>query len=243
MFDNNMESSPFLFADFDHPLVRSTVERLTGDEASVRDKLEKLFYFVRDDILFGFPPDGDLVKASETIRLGMGQCNTKSVLLVALCRAISIPARVHFSLIKKEIQRGLFTGIGYALMPPLISHSWVEIDVDGRWHRIDSFINDMAFYLAGRKALEEKGWDTGYSISCASGESSADFNLDEEKFVQMDAVAADHGVWDEPADYYRTDKYKNRPGPLKMFLYRLMIRRINERVTRMRSASCTERRR
>lgn len=242
MFNNNLDSiSPL--ADSDHPLVRDTAARLTGGEASARGKLEKLFYFVRDEILFGFPPDGDLVKASETLQLGMGQCNTKGTLLVALCRAVDIPARMHFSLIKKEIQRGIFTGIGYTLMPPLISHSWVEVAVDGRWRRIDSFINDMAFYLAGRKALEEKGWDTGYSISCASGESSADFNIDEEKFVQMDAVVAAHGTWDEPADYYRTDKYKNRPGPLKMFLYRLMLRRINERVTRMRSASCAEWRR
>ena len=220
--------------DYDHPLVRDTAEWLSENEASARGKLERLFYYVRDEIRFGFPLNGDLVKASDTIRLGMGQCNTKGALLVALCRAVAVPARMHFSLIKKEIQRELFTGIGYALMPSLISHSWVEVEVDGKWHRIDSFINDMAFSLAGRKALKEKGWDTGYSISCARGELSADFNIDEERFVQMDAVVADHGVWDEPADYYRTDKYKNKPGPLKMFLYRLMIKRINGRVAHMR---------
>ena len=221
--------------DFDHPLVCDTAEWLIGDETSVREKLEKLFYFVRDEIRFGFPQNGDLTKASETIRLGMGQCNTKGALLVALCKAVGLPARIHFSLIKKEIQRGLFTGIGYALMPPLISHSWVEVEIDGRWYRIDSFINDLIFYWAGRKVLEKKGWDTGYSISRAGGESSADFNIDEEKFVQMDAVVEDHGVWDEPADYYRTGRYKNRPSPFKMFLYRLMIKKVNERVARMRA--------
>lgn len=123
-------------------------------------------------------------------------------------------------------------------MPSLISHGWVEVDIDGRWRRIDSFINDMAFYRAAKKALSEKGWNTGYSISCAGGESSADFNIDEEKFVQMDAVVTDHGIWDEPADYYRSDKYKNRPSFFKMFVYRLMIKRINERVEHMR-ATCS----
>lgn len=226
--------------DSDHPLVRDTAERSIGDEKSPRGKLEQLFYFVRDEVRFGFPQDGDLVKASETIRLGMGQCNTKGALLVALCRVVGLPARMHFSLIKKEIQRGLFTGIGYALMPQLISHSWVEVEVDGEWRRIDSFINDIAFYRAGRKALEEKGWDTGYSISCVGGESSADFNIDEEKFVQMDAVVTDHGVWNEPTDYYRTDKYKNMPSSFKMSLYRLTIRRINGRVARMRSTCSAE---
>lgn len=234
-----MKSSHRL-ADYDHPLVRETAERLTGEEASPRGKLEKLFYYVRDEIRFGFPQDGDLVKASETIRLGIGQCNTKGTLLLALCRAVDIPARIHFSLIKKEIQRGLFTGIGYALLPSLISHSWVEVEIEGRWRRLDSFINDMAFYRAGTNALRENGWDTGYSISCSSGESSADFNIDKEKFVQMDAVVSDHGVWDDPADYYGTDEYRNRPGPLKLLIYRFMIKRVNAGITRMRSASSME---
>ncbi len=227
-------------ADADHPLVRETAGRLTGYETSACKKLESLFFYVRDTILFGFPEDGDLVKASDTIRLGMGQCNTKGALLVALCRAAGLPARMHFSLIKKEIQRGLFTGIGYALMPPLISHSWVEIEIDGRWRRIDSFINDIAFYRTGRKALEEKRWDSGYSISRADGEPSVDFSIEEKKFVQMGAVVADHGVWDEPADYYRTDRYKNRPGPLKLLFYRLMIKKVNERVARMRSTCAAQ---
>ena len=51
----------------------------------MRGKLEKLFYYMRDEIRFGFPEDGDLVKASDTIRLGMGQCNTKGVLSFAGC--------------------------------------------------------------------------------------------------------------------------------------------------------------
>ncbi len=234
-----MKSSHRL-ADDDHPLVRETAERLTRGETSPLGKLERLFYYVRDKILFGFPKDGDLVKASETIRLGMGQCNTKGTLLLALCSAAGIPARIHFSLIKKEIQRGLFTQIGYALLPPLLSHSWVEVEIEGRWRRLDSFINDMAFYRAGKKALEEKGWDTGYSISFSRGESSADFNIEDEKFVQMDAVVADHGFWDDPSDYYRTDNYRNRPNLLKMLLYRFLIKRVNYRVARIRSASSME---
>ena len=226
--------------DYDHPLVRETVARLTKREVSLHGKLEKVFYYVRDEIRFGFPEDGDLVKASDTIRLRMGQCNTKAALFLALCKAVRIPARIHFSLIKKEIQRGLFTGIGYALMPSLLSHSWVEVKIDGTWRKLDSFINDKAFYIAGRKALREKGWDTGYSISCSGGESSADFNIEEEKFVQMDAVAIDQGVWDNPSDYYESDKYRNRPNRIKLFVYKLMIKRINHRVARMRSESFIE---
>jgi len=221
-------------ADYNHPLVRETVERLTNREITIRSKLEKLFYYVRDEIKFGFPKNGDMVKASETIKLGMGQCNNKTTLFLALCKAIEIPARVHFSVIKKEIQRGLFVGLAYRLMPPLLSHSWIEVKMDGKWRRLDSYINDEFFYQAGKLELKKKAWDTGYSIARSSGESSSAFNIDKEKFVQMDAVVEDQGVWDDPADYYATNNYRNRPSAIKSFFYRLMIGKINKKVAQMR---------
>ena len=75
-------------------------KKLTKGEIGNRSKLEKLFYYVRDDIRFGFTKNGDMVKASETIILKMGQCNTKGTLFLALCKSIEIPARIHFSTIK-----------------------------------------------------------------------------------------------------------------------------------------------
>ena len=221
-------------ADYDHPLVRETAEGLTGNTSTVREKLNRLFHYVRDDIKFAFPQEGDLVKASTTIRLGKGQCNTKSTLFLALCKAAKIPARIHFSLIKKEIQRGLFNFLGYKLMPPLLSHSWIEVEVDGKWRRIDSYINDEKYYQAAKSELQKRGWDTGYSVSCPGGECSCDFNVDQEVFVQMGAVVGDHGVWDDPGDYYATDRYQNRLNIMKSILYKLMIWRVNRRVESMR---------
>ena len=55
-------------SDYDNPLVRKTAERLTGNTNTVLEKLDRLFHYVRDDIKFGFTKDGDLVKASTTIR-------------------------------------------------------------------------------------------------------------------------------------------------------------------------------
>lgn len=221
-------------ADDENILVKETAQRLTQGEEDLRKKLEKLFYYVRDDIKFAFPKDGDLVKASETIQSGRGQCNTKSTLFLALCKSMGIPARIHFSLIKKEIQQGLFTGIAYHLMPDLISHSWIEVKIEGKWRRLDSYINDEDFYLAAKSELKKNGWDTGFSVACSSGESSSGFHIDEEKFVQMDAVVLDHGVWDEPMDYYTTDKYNNRPSLIKLILYRILINGINKKVAQMR---------
>ena len=225
---------PTKLADDDHPLVLATAQRLTRGRKTPRDTLRALFYFVRDEIRFGYPKKGDIVKASETIRLGLGQCNTKAPLLVALARAAGLEARTHFSTIDKNIQRGIFPEWLFERMPDELSHSWVEVRIDGRWRRIDSFINDRDFYLAGRRALRERGWRTGFSISCESGESDPELNIDEERFVQMDAVTGDHGTYDEPADYYRGPSYLNRPGTLTLLAYRLVVGLANRKVAAMR---------
>ena len=76
---------PVVLADADHPVTQATAQRLTGGAKTDREKLERLFLFVRDEIAFGFPANGDLVPASETIETRVGQCNTKAALLLALC--------------------------------------------------------------------------------------------------------------------------------------------------------------
>lgn len=228
---------PRVLADDTHPLVRDTARRLTRDRETPRDKLRALFEFVRDEIRFGYPNDGDIVRASETIRLGLGQCNNKATLLVALARAAGFRSRIHFSTIDKKIQKGIFPDWVFARFPDELSHSWVEVEVEGRWRRIDSFINDIDFYNAGRRALRQRGWKTGFSISCENGESDPGFNIDDERFVQMDAVTGDHGTFDDPADYYRGPRYLNRPGPLTLIIYRLVVRFANRKVAEMRSSS------
>jgi hypothetical protein len=53
-------------SDYDHPSIRTKVEELTVNKISRMDKIESPFYFVRDEIKFGFPKKWDEVKASET---------------------------------------------------------------------------------------------------------------------------------------------------------------------------------
>ena len=154
----------------------------------------------------------------------MGSAIQNQRFFLALCNALNINARIHFSLIKKEIQRGLITGMLYNLIPKNISHSWIEVEINGSWVKIDSIINDRKFYQAGKEMLKEKKWDTGFSVSCSKNASSIDLDLINPKFVQMDAVTEDHGFYEEPMDYYNTSKYKNRPNILTLFIYRIFIK-------------------
>ncbi|MCI2395719.1 transglutaminase-like domain-containing protein [Aliiroseovarius sediminis] len=229
-----------MLADADHALVLAAAKRLIAGSNTDREKLERIFLFVRDDIVFGFPVEGDLVPASKTLRTKLGQCNTKATLFLALCRASGVPARIHFSLIGKEIQRGFFTGIAYWLMPKSISHSWIEVEIEREWRRIDSFINDLPLHNAAERELARRGWTVGYSLALADGRANADLSVDEEAFEQMAAVTDDHGTWDDPADYYASAMYKNRPGPLKLLAYRLLIGRVNRRVEQVRAGFTAE---
>ena len=226
--------SPKILADYQDPIVKETALRLIDGEKTDRDKLRRIFAYVRDDIVFAFPEEGDLLKASETIQKGFGQCNTKATLFLALCKAAGIPARIHYSLISREIQKGFFTGIAYWVMPKEISHSWIEVDIDGKWRRIDTFINDLPLFNAAIARLKERGWPTGYSVALGKDKPSAELNLDKEAFQQMAAVTSDHGVWDEPAEYFSSDRYKNRPNAFKLWLYRHRIGGINDRVRQLR---------
>ena len=223
------------FADFEHPVVRQTADRLTAGKTSARDKLNSIFLFVRDEIEFGFPPEGDLVKASESIERGYGQCNTKGILFLALCKAAGLNARLHFSTISKEIQKGIFTGIAYWLIPEQLSHGWVEVQIDGRWHRIDAYINDMPFHRAAVRELKRRGWKSGFSVSQAGGEPSADLVLDDAHFSQMGAVTGDHGTWEKPVQYLAGPAYLNRLGPLGRWLYHLVLPLVNGRIHRLRA--------
>lgn len=221
--------------DFDHPLVVQTAQRLTTGAEKPEDALERLFLFVRDSIVFAFPPEGDYVKASETIERGYGQCNTKGTLFLALCKASGIPARLHFSQISKEIQHGFFTGLPYWLMPDQISHSWLEVKIDGRWHPIDTYINDLPLHDAAVVEVKRRGWKTGFSVSRAKGEPSAELRLDGQHYSQMAAIGKDDGVWEEPSEFYAGPRYLNKVEPVRQWLYRLFLPVVNGRVARLRN--------
>ncbi|CAH8720987.1 transglutaminase-like domain-containing protein, partial [Paenibacillus thiaminolyticus] len=55
----------------------------------------------------------DDIPASEVLRDGRGQCNTKSILLMALLRKVGIPCRIHGFYIDKRMQKGALTGLVY----------------------------------------------------------------------------------------------------------------------------------
>ena len=53
----------------------------------------------------------------------------------------------------------------------------------------------------------------------------------------MCAVTEDHGVWNDPVEYYQSNLYRNRTNVLEQFLYRLFIPLVNKRIQKIRCIS------
>lgn len=79
--------------------------------------------WVRENIAY-LPGSSDVaVSAVEINQRGSGVCRDLAHLAIALCRALSIPAR-------------LVVGYLYGLRP-MDLHAWFEVYVDGRWYTFD----------------------------------------------------------------------------------------------------------
>jgi hypothetical protein len=223
-------------SDFDHPTVQKITAELTLGKQTPLDKLESIFGFVRDGIKFGFPPKWDQVKASEVLGYGLGYCNTKATLFQALSKAAGIPARVHYGLIDIRIMRGILPSFAFPFMPEVGGHSWIEVQLDGQWKPIDSYINDQPFYEKALDRIRKSGSGIGYSVSFVEGKSSCEFNFGEKGFVHMGAVKEDHGVWEDPAEYFASDKYP-RWNVIQSMLYPGLAFMANRNVERIRAGA------
>ena len=86
--------------DFDQaPEIGNTAERLTENLVGKRQRLNRLYLFVKE-LPYGLE-DWD-VKASDTLRKGWGMCSGKASLLIAMSRSLEIPARYRIARIKAE---------------------------------------------------------------------------------------------------------------------------------------------
>lgn len=196
-----------ILSDYTHPAVVKKAKELTEGKEKPLDKVEAIFYFMRDRIKFGFPSTFDEVKASDVLKCGFGYCTPKATLFLALCKAANLPARIHCGLIDIEIMRGIFPSFTFPFLPKVGSHSWVDIKINGDWEAIDSYINDKVLYEKALECLGKSEREIGYSIAHKNEKSSCDFNFGEKGFAQMGAVIEDHGAWNDLSEYINSDKY------------------------------------
>lgn len=230
-----LEATPLL--DFGHPSITEQIVQRGWHHLVAADRVGSAYTFVRDEIAFGYNRM-DAMPASEVLKDGFGQCNTKGILLMALLRALGIPCRVHGFLIHKDLQRGLVPPLVYPLAPAEILHSWVEVSVDGQTHRLEGFILDTPYLARLQSTFAGMQSVCGYGVGtdCFAAP-PIDWN-NNDTFIQQTGIKTDLGIYDTPDALYA--QHGQHLSAVKAFLYRTVIRRwMNSRVAAIRSGSLT----
>ena len=215
----------------------SYIERLVTDRnwraLPERERIGAAYDFVRNEIAFGYN-EGDELPASRVLADGIGQCNTKSTLLMALLRAAGVPCRFHGFTIDKALQRGAISGLEYRLAPRRIIHSWVEVWYEGRWVNLEGFILD-ADYLG---SLQRRF--PGAKRFCGYGAATPDLSAPpvewrgQDTFIQKDGIVDDFGTFDDPDAFYA--RHGSNLGGLKRWLFAHVVRHwMNDNVARVRA--------
>ncbi|HYB57957.1 MAG TPA: transglutaminase family protein [Alphaproteobacteria bacterium] len=125
---------PGRFIDSDHPAVVAFAERVTRGAGQAVAKAVKLYYAVRDEILYDpyvAYDELDTYRASAVLARGRGYCVGKAALLAAAARAQGIAARIAFA----DVRNHLATPRLLALVDNgiFIYHGITELWLGGRW--------------------------------------------------------------------------------------------------------------
>ncbi len=193
--------------DFKHPTIQELIDQQGWRQLTQYDAIGAIYNFVRDDIPFGYNAH-DHLPASRVLKDGYGQCNTKGTLLMALLRAVGIPTRFHGSTIYNELQRGAIPNYIFALVPDRIIHTWVEVNLDGRWINLEGYIIDKP-----KPQIEWTGEDT---------------------YIQSEGIADDFGIYSNPDDFHQ--EQGNNISAVKKFLFRYLLRHLmNRNVSKIRA--------
>ncbi len=232
MDDPHLRATPLL--DFHHPRLRALSADLGWADLPESARIGAIYDFVRDEIPFGYNASDDL-PASAVLADGYGQCNTKATLLMALLRGVGIPARLHGATIHKRLQKGVVSGVFYALAPTNIIHTWPEVFFESEWLGLEGVILDKA-YLSGLRCMMpgEHGEFMGYGVGTTNLTSPAIDWCGKSTSIQITGVNQDFGTFDDPDTFYAAHG-SNLTG-FRRWLFRAWIRHVmNRRVVTIRA--------
>lgn len=220
--------------DYSDASVQNLVDQKQWKKLDVVDRIKSIYNFVRDQIKFGYNKADD-IPASQILKNGYGQCNTKATLLMALLRAVGIPNRIHGFTIDKALQKGAITGIWYKLSPQNILHSWVEVLVNGQWFFMEGVILDKQYL---RKLQQQK--PDCKTTFCGFGVYTDNFQSPEidwhlnHTFIQDKGINQDFGVFDTPDEFYKM--HQQKLNVFKRFVFQYIVRHIiNSNVEKIRN--------
>ena len=219
--------------DFNTSDIENLIKKRKWNYLNQEEKIAAAYDFVRNEIRFGYN-SGDDISASEVLRDGYGQCNTKSTLLMALLRALGIPCRIHGFFIDKKMQKGALTGITYLFAPKKIVHAWTEVYFNNQWIALEGVIIDDKYLNQVRNKLcnFNNGY-MGYGISVKDKEKISLCWKGESTYIQSFSIVEDLGLFNSPDDFFI--QYNNANNRIKSLVFNFLRKRTNRKLDLIRS--------
>lgn len=225
-----LESTQLL--DFNASAIQHLIENRNWKQLNEKEKIKAVYDFVRNEIKFGYNRADD-IPASEVLKDGYGQCNTKSILLMALLRGLDIPCRIHGFFIDKKMQKGALTGITYLFAPKKIVHAWTEVYYDNQWIALEGVIIDDQYLSQVKDKLSRfnNGY-IGYGISVADKEKISLCWQGKSTYIQSFSITDDLGLFNSPDDFFII--YNNTNSRMKKVLFNILRQKTNRKLNLIR---------
>lgn len=226
------EHTPLL--DYEsQPLQDLIQQRHWNDLPSVYDQIAAVHAFVKDEILYGFPSEFQR-PASKVLQQGIGSNLDKTILLMALFRALGIPCRMHASIIDKVIHRGLLGWLSFKLCPSGLFHGAVELLYQNKSIELEGYSVDQA-YLSKLQAMfpDYCGSFYGYGIAVLNFRNPPTRWEGFSTSIQDKAVIEELGPFDDPDSFFTA--YPEAQKRTQNTSYKKLIRpRLNKAIAGIR---------
>jgi len=160
--DLNLFLQATRYCDSNHREIKAIARKITSLYKNKKEKAKALFYWIKEQIKFEFGYWG--IKASDILRRKKGMCTNKANLLIALLRAIKIPAGYGILRVNtKKFYRELMCPSFKKLVSPETTHIYVGIFLDKKWLICDSSVDsDLAKALKKNSPFAEM---TGFDLN------------------------------------------------------------------------------
>jgi len=117
-----------------HPTIVRFAQAAILTAATTREKAIKLYYAVRDGIRYN-PYCTSLTKAhyraSYVLQAGQGFCVQKAILLAAAARAVGVPCRLGYAIVKNHLATQKLIEIMQTDL--FVFHGYTVMQIDGAW--------------------------------------------------------------------------------------------------------------
>jgi hypothetical protein len=214
--------------DLSHPAIRLTALNLTPSVPGDRERALAIHDFVRR-VPFGAFSDVSHVRASDVLRANRGDCHSKGVLFVALCRAARLPARLNFLRIAPRYLNGILEEI-----PQSMAHALGQVLIDGEWISDDGYVVDPVLFARAWELMRLGLGDSGWGIVAEARETWDGRSDCLQQFAPGD-VLHDYGPFDDAAAFYEDlSRDQRAPSWVTRLAYALTAQLVNRRAEKLR---------